>query len=180
MSRHISLSHHLYVNIDNTFLGPSMPCGVTKGIWHGIYCKPDQTLLTHILLESGAHWSGIPIHAISTTNNFTYDYKQLMPWSGMGENIETVFFKYLEGLSAEVLYPIKSTGRHTGIMIDWSDGYSKYPQEHKPLNLIELSNGQFALLPNNYVIYQDKHFTSISAKENMKHYLRGDEIYWGE
>jgi len=64
-------------------------------------------------------------------------------------------------------------------MIDWKDGFSRYPQEHKPLILIELKNGQFGLYPNNFVTYQDKHFVENQSKENLKFYKRGDKIYWG-
>ena len=81
MSRHANLPFHLYVNIHNSFLGPDMPHGVTQGIWHGIYCRPNQILMCHILLESGAHWSGLPIHALSCSEDFKYDSNQLMPVS---------------------------------------------------------------------------------------------------
>jgi len=101
-----------------------------------------------------------------------------MPWTAMGDDIETFYAKYLEGLVCEVHAPFKGRGRHTGIMIDWSDGYSRYPQEHKPLNLISLESGQFALLPNNYATYSDGHFSKVSARENLKHYRRGEEVYW--
>jgi hypothetical protein len=134
--------------------------------------------MCHVLLESGANWSGLPIHALSTTDDFSIDRKDLMPWTSMGDNMETFYSTMLEGLQAETLRPIKAKGRHTGIIIDWADGYSRYPQEHKPLNLIQLDSGQFALLPNNYVIYSDKHFVDEKARENLKHYKRGENIYW--
>jgi hypothetical protein len=44
--------------------------------------------------------------------------------------------------------------------------------------LIALDSGQFALLPNNYTIYAEKHFVDDAAKDNLKHYRRGEEIYW--
>jgi hypothetical protein len=75
---------------------------------------------------------------------------------------------------------MESKGRHLGIMIDWKDGFSKYPQEHKPLNVIQLENGQFAFLPNNFVVYDDKHFVSKNAQEYFKYYKRGEKIYWGK
>jgi hypothetical protein len=62
--------------------------------------------------------------------------------------------------------------------VDWKDGYSRYPAEHKPLSLIQLDSGQFVLFPNNYVVYKEKHFVSHKAKENMKHYRRGEEVFW--
>jgi hypothetical protein len=178
MAKHTSLPFHFYVNVDNMFLGPDMPSGHTKAIWHGVYCREYQTMSCHVLLESGAHWSGLPIQAISTTDDFTYNYGALMPWAGMGEDIEAVFMPFLEGLRANVLQPIERLGRHTGIVIDWKDGYSRYPAEHKPLSLIVLDSGQFALLPNNYVVYEEKHFVNESSAENLKHYRRGERVYW--
>lgn len=180
MSRHASLPYHIYVNVDNTFLGPDMPKGITRGLWHGIYSRPFQTLMCHVFLESGAHWSGLPLHAISTKNSFVYTHNELMPWAAMGNDLDVIHLSYLEGLSSILSTNIKIEGRHTGIMIDWSDGYSRYPEEHKPLNLIELLNGQFALIPNNFATYSDKHFVNDKSKENLKHYLRGETIYWGE
>lgn len=178
MGRHADLPFHLYVNVNNRFLGPNMPEGTTAAIWHGVYSRVYQVLLCHVMLESGAHWSGMPLHALSATGDFSLPVEQLMPWFAMGEDTEVHFAKYLEGLRCSVHAPFKAEGRHTGIMVDWSDGYSRYPHEHKPLNLISLDSGQFALLPNNYATYQDKHFVSEASRANLKHYKRGEEVYW--
>lgn len=178
MGRNANLPFHLYVNIDNKFLGPNMPEGTTQAIWHGVYCREYQTLMAHVMLESGAHWSGLPVHSMSSTKDFSWKMEQLMPWAAMGNEIETFSVKYLEGLECDVFKPIESKGRHTGIMIDWVDGYSRYPAEHKPLNVIQMENGQFAFLPNNFVLYRDKHFTDSKTKENLKHYRRGETVYW--
>ena len=173
MPKHTPLPFHFYVNVNNAFLGPDMPEGVTKGIWHGVYCREYQILSCHVFLESGAHWSGLPLHAISCTDDFRHDSNVLMPWAGMGEEIEAVHMPFLEGLEVT-----NHPGRHTGLIIDWKDGYSRYPEEHKPLSLIQLETGQFALLPNNYVLYKEKHFVNDAANENLKHYRRGEEVYW--
>lgn len=85
---------------------------------------------------------------------------------------------FLEGLEAIVMGPVSGSGRHTGIVVDWRDGYSRYPEEHKPLNLIVMGTGQFALLPNNYVVYNEKHFVDSRARENLRHYRRGETVYW--
>jgi hypothetical protein len=180
LSRHSSLPFHLYVKVNNKYLGNNMPKGYTNCIWHGVFGRLNQVLSCHVLLESGANWSGLPIHAISISEDFSYDYQQLMPWSTMGENIETIHMKYLEGMKCFTRQIIKDcAARHTGIVIDWTDGFSRYPQEHKPLNLIELNNGQFALYPNNYLEFEDKHFVLESAKENLRFYKREENVYWG-
>jgi len=178
MSKNANLPFHFYVNVNNEFLGPQMPRGSTKGIWHAVYSKEYQTLLCHVFLESGAHWSGLPLHAMSTKEDWSLTGEQLMPWTSMGDHIETFYAKYMEGLECEVFNPFTMNGRHTGLIVDWEDGYSRYPSEHKPLNLVELRNGQFALLPNNFLLFKDKHFTESLAKENLKFYRRGETTYW--
>jgi hypothetical protein len=34
------------------------------------------------------------------------------------------------------------------------------------------------LLPNNFLLFKDKHFTESLAKENLKFYRRGETTYW--
>ena len=178
MGRHANLPFHLYVNVSNEFLGPSMPPGVTPGVWHGVYGRPNQVLLAHVVLESGAHWSGMPLHALSTTTDFSLGWRDLMPWSTMGTDVEVWSASYLEGLAAEVRSPFAGAGRHTGLVVDWADGFSRYPAEHKPLSLIALTTGQFALLPNNYFSVTDAHFTTTEARTNLPRYRRGEAVYW--
>ena len=71
-------------------------------------------------------------------------------------------------------------GRHTGIMLDWADGFSRYPAEHKPLNMIELEGGQFALLPNNYCVFSDRHFIRTDKGKDLHRYRRNDVTLWSE
>jgi hypothetical protein len=96
----------------------------------------------------------------------------------MGENLDVWHARYLEGLTVSILKPFRERGRHTGIIVDWCDGFSRYPQEHKPLSLINVSSGQFALLPNNYFLLHDAHFVDPASQENLKHYRRGETVYW--
>lgn len=175
MSKHASLPYHMYVNVDNKFLGPNMPEGITKALWHGVYGRPYQLLLCHVMLETGAHWSGLPLHAISTTKNFSISHDDLMPWKCMGEEMDVVKMEYLEGLQVTTA---TGSGRHTGIIIDWKDGYSMYQQEHKPLSLISLDSGQYTLRPNNYCLFKDSHFIDESLLSQTKNYRRGEDVYW--
>lgn len=178
--KHTTLSEIFYVEVPNDALGPDMPPGTTPGILHGVYGKPGQLLLTHVLLESGAHWSGIPLIALTATGATglpRHFQDELQPWGCMGTEPIVSKLDYLEGLVVQPRF-IDEPGRHTGLIIDWEGPFSKHPQEHKPLSLIQLQTGAFALLPNNYFIVSDKHFTKES--ELTKFYRRGEETYWEE
>lgn len=156
-----------------------MPEGVTPGLWWGIHCRPGQALMCHVMLASGAHWSGIPIHKVGTAGQFARGHCDLMPWAAMGEHVEAFHASYLEGMAVGIRRPFDDSGRHTGIMVDWADGFSRYPQEHKPLNLIETAGGQFALLPNNFVEFEDRHLVQQGLRDQLRLYRRGEVTYWG-
>lgn len=175
---HSSLPYHLYVWVDNKNLGPDMPPGLTEGILHGVYARDGQKMLCHVLLKTGAHWSGIPLHQIKH-KPITESLADAEPWSCMGTEITTTFFDYLEGLSGRTIKD-NLYFRHTGIVIDWNNGFSRYPEEHKPLSLVALEQGNFGLLPNNYFKLLDKHFTEKLEETNviLKKYKRGDKVYW--
>ena len=175
---HISLPYHFYVLVDNKYLGPEVPPGFTEGILHGIFCKSGQLMLTHVQLETGAHWSGLPLHALRH-KKVSEELSSIQPWGCMGSEITATHFPYLEGLKGKTLKE-NLKFRHTGIVVDWNDGYSRYPQEHKPLSLIALEQGNFGLLPNNYFKIYDKHFTEDleELNVNLKKYVRNDIVYW--
>lgn len=186
MPRHAALPFHLYVNVSNAALGDKMPEGVTRGIWHAAYCRPGQLMQAHVLLETGAHWSGLHLHDMSTTSSFLRHGNDLQPWGGMGDELEIVHLPYLEGLEVrgstagdkQLISSRGFCGRHTGLVFDWRDGFSRYPQEHKPLNLIELFDGQFMLYPNNFCRFLDKHFTSWAKSDDLAKYRRNDLVIW--
>jgi hypothetical protein len=175
---HSQLPHHFYVYVDNAYIGPEMPKGFTKGILHGFYGRDAQMMMCHVLLETGAHWSGMPLSAVyhKEVNN-SIDF--LQPWGCMGKEMQITFFDYLEGLTGKTLKE-NLKFRHTGIIVDWKDGFSRYPSEHKPLSLLALEQGNFALLPNNYFRLFDKHFTEPleQSNVNLKKYKRGETVYW--
>lgn len=177
MGSHANLPYHLYVHVSNAALGPAMPPGYTRAIWHAVYARPGQLLLAQCLLETGAHWCGIPLHMISTSSGFGASAPEREPWGAMGERVQAIHAHYLEGLPV-TMRSTRDLGRHTGIVIDYEDGFSRYPHEHKPLNLVNLDNGQFALLPNNYLLFADKHFTGDAKSASLAYYRRGETVYW--
>ena len=108
MPRHANLPFHLYVHIDNRALGPTMPAGTTRAIWHAVYCRPGQIVMAHVLLETGAEWCGVPLHMIAADPD-AFRVKpladpdapgDLQPWGAMGEHVEAVHLEYLEGMMA--------------------------------------------------------------------------------
>lgn len=178
MSRHGNLPHHLYVYVDNEQLG--LPSGYTEGIWHGVFAREGQILLSHILLETGAHWTGVPLHAIHhKINPEVRKPGQIQPWGNMGTDIDVTYLKHLDGIEVEYFKEnIKGIG--TGMVVDWYDGFTRYPEQHKPLHIIAMEDGNYYLLPNNYLRWFDPSFTVDSKWQECKNYKRGNQVWFPE
>jgi len=177
--KHCALPHHLYVWVDNKYLDGSR--GVTPGVLHGICARPGQVVLCHLLLETGAHWTGVPIHGISCKEIVPAPLPvgRIQPWGAMGSEINVTHLPYLEGLQVEVFKELWK-GRSTGIIVDWDDGFTRHPDQHKALHLLEMETGHYCLQPNNYLKWRDPSFVDESKWPIAKNYRRGEEVWWPE
>lgn len=170
---HTSLPYPIYVNVLNTMLGMN-DAGTTRALWHGVHSREGQVLMCHLMLETGAHWSGMPLHGISSTTCFATP-QQCCSWGAMGQRISSTLLWYLQGLRATV----DGVGAvHTGIIIDWLDGYALVPAEHKPLNLLCTDDGWYMLMENNRCRFEDAHLIDPSTSHQTQHYRRNTITYW--
>ena len=180
---HANLPFHLYVRVPNWVItNGKVKDGFTRGIWWGVYARLGQHVMTNILLETGANWTGVAVKDVCLDEDCDSPVDSdspLFPWAAMGDDVYAFHANYLEGLMVTDVRKNLVLGRHTGIVIDWSDGFSMYPAEHKPLNLIACNrhNG-FALLPNNFCQFEDKHFVVKGEHTVLKNYRRQSEVYW--
>ena len=123
--KHTNLPGHIYVWVNNKYLGPKMPKGYTYGLWHGIHSREGQILMAHVLLETGAQlvWMYLFTQCLTFTDQQSGKRSRpscfYMPWTAMGPHIEAWDAKYLDGLKVEC-FRQGYTGIHTGIIIDWS------------------------------------------------------------
>lgn len=179
--RHTPLPNHFYVWADKRYLTEGKEEGNTPAVLHSVYGRPGQVLLTHLLLESGAHWSGVPLFAIFHKPHARMPHLALgrcQPWGNMGEDIEAIHMPYLEGL--QISLRGDRGGRSTGTIIDWRDGFTRHPDMHKPLHLLTMDDGTFALQPNNHIRWRDPSFVVEGRWEETTAYRRGSETWWPE
>lgn len=176
--RHVSLPNHMYVWADNRYLTGGAKGGTTPAVLHAVYGRPGEALLTHLLLETGAHWSGVPIHGIYHKPDATpAPLARCQPWSNMGSHMEAVHLPYLDGLQVTVQ---GRRGRATGTVIDWSDGFTRHPHMHKPLHMLLMDDGTLSFQPNNYIRWEDPSFVDESTWNQTADYRRGEVSFYPE
>jgi len=128
-----------------------------------VTCIAGRPPLFTVHTQSGAVFSRLPIHAFFSLNGprHAHTLQELCPWTCIGNKAQAITHAYLKNYDGQL--KDLGTGRYL-FTIDYFDGdYSEDPEQHKTHNIFELESGAFAAVPNNHVLFKDKHFTVDSA-----------------
>lgn len=165
MAEHnLSLPRHLYGFVRERFLYDGEPGheAMIPAVIHGISSTPSRSLGFHVLLENGARWSDLPLHALAHSR-YAADLplEELSLWDAFGHEVTATAYEYLRDL--EVKARLRSGRVEAGVYVcsfDWiNSGFSLEPVQHKEIHLIALDNGNYALLPNYRLLFSDPSFT---------------------
>jgi hypothetical protein len=149
----------------------------------GAHAFLNRPLLFTCHLSTGALFSGVPINHLSHSNNNIYarvlGLAALQPWGCLGDNLGVVRLDYLKDY--DCLCKIEDDqifGRYLCTFFFKEGGHlEEDPEQMKTMNMIALENGQFALLPNNRILFTDSHFTEVREfpkyKRNTEYFLAG-------
>lgn len=159
----IDLPRHLYGFIRAEFVydlqehhGELLPCVIFAAA-----SQRNRSLTFHVLLEDGAQFARIPLHALCYLKDAPrMTLPDLMLWDCFGEDVTVAAFAYLREMEATAFL---RSGEQRGTYVcsfDWvGNGYSETPEQHKVMHLLALQNGCFALQPNNRLRWEDPSFT---------------------
>ena len=177
-----------------------------KGIWVTAKSIPGRAFYFETYLpDYGALYDKLPISAFVSdpvTPTPDMDLYNLQFWNCMDYGVVAVSKNFIASMDIEVF--TRDHGTLTGQYIATLDNYnvdpdhvdystSEKPAEHKSHNIIELSNGQFCLYPNNRMRVYDNSLTpdkplqpdfKVSTKEyqveNGQKFRLGDtdEYFW--
>lgn len=132
----------------------------------GASSLPGRAVLFHCQLNNGAVYYRLPISAFGV--GYEFGLGLLQTWDCASKDMECFTFDYLNFQSVTCLKLNKATGTYI-TTFDWS-GYgstAEIAHEHKCLHLIKLNNGQFALQPNNYLLWHEKSNVKIDDSHKL-------------
>lgn len=163
----------IHTNVRLEYVTNNEQTGLEEVYLFAVTCISGRPPLFTCHTKNGAVYSRLPLEAFTDNQNTNAD-KDLVPWTCLGEKAFVIKHEYLKDY--EVLIPsLKMTGRYL-FTIDYYDGnYSEDPEQHKSHNVIELEDGRYTAMPNNYCVFKDKHFTNKDL--DYKHYRR-QTTYW--
>ncbi len=140
-----------------------------EGYIFGVKTIPGRALMFEVLLENGAVFSELPIHAFVDINIDRDMYpliekvSSLQLWDSPSYHHTVMKYDVLAGLNCRVYLPrISKTplnGRYM-FTIDYAESpLSELPDEHKATHIIKLDIGVYCAQPNNRVLFSDASFT---------------------
>ena len=157
--------------------------GIIEGYLVAARCRPSEPLLFSVHLANGALYSGLPINAISHIEQAQQHSKEetsveeAQPWSCLDGPASAVELSYLRNYDVQINAPgLKSGGRYL-FTIDYAGtGLASDPQQYKMHHIIAQDEGCLVAMPNNYLLFKDKHFTGGENLSTAS--LRRNEIYY--
>jgi hypothetical protein len=173
----------IYCNIRREYLydlkqnyGETQNCVV-----FGVASIPGRAVLFHCLLESGAIYYRLPISAFiqkgfDRRNVPDQDLKDLELWNSFSYFPNIICFDFLKGQSCKYINKGKTYNAEYLFTIDWAHPdanildteHSEIPHEHKCGHVLALCNGNYAIQPNNRILWNVPSFTTSSHKPDYK------------
>lgn len=159
--------------------------GTEEAYAFGIQSVPGRALAFHVMLRSGAHYRGVPIHAILTTpggERLTLGECQL--WDCFTFTPKVHVFSYLrehQCLCRTRSQEVRGTYLFT---VDWlpdsweKPGFVLNPEQNKCAHVIEAEGGALLALPTNRIQWIDGYFIGDKGcAKNMAYRVQEDTYH---
>lgn len=139
-----------------------------EGFLFGVTSLMNKTLLFNFMSKGGGHFCRLPIHAFCHKLDAPkQSLNDLVTWNNFSYYIGVVRYDYLITF-CKAKVKLRDNKVYLGnylFTVDYANpdkdlpaqdfGLSESPYDHKSANLYKLDNGNFAIQPNNRVLYVD-------------------------
>jgi len=178
------LPHHQYVFVDTAFTHRAPETPSLPAIWFGLVSYPSRALGCTVLLESGAVYRNVPLHALAHTPeglHIPWGLQDAQHWDCYSSGFTTLAYDTLSGLAclAKTAPGEQRKGAYLCTIAPMGDAYSAVPAQAKELVLVALNNGRYTLQPTDRVVFRDASFTvgDLAFPRGLR---RQDETYSAE
>lgn len=161
-----SIPVHQYVFVDSSFTH-HQPSGFTPAIWFGLVSMPGRVWGCNVLLECGAVYRNIPLHALSFHQDFQAPWgeKDAQSWDCYSSQFSVHEYSLLRSMRCTaVVGDEKFNGEYLFTVAPIECGYDRCPEQNKEFVFAKLDNGRLVAKPTNEIYFTDKSFTSTKGK----------------
>jgi len=152
---------HQYVWVDSQFTH-LVPCGWIRAVWFGLVSIPSRMWGCNVVLESGAIYRNLPLHALAVTEQPepVWRPEDAQTWDCYGYEFSTLVYPYLAELAVTVKAHHRAyAGMYLFTAAPKGDGFSHVPEQAKEFSFCELQNGRYTVQPTNHILVEERSFT---------------------
>jgi len=155
-----STPRHHYVFVDSRFTHRE-PCGFLPAVWFGLVSCPSRAWGCTVMLESGAIYRNLPIHALSFCDNPPdWSERDAQEWDCYGWSWTAHEYDYLRELRVKAKAGDREyLGEYLFSVAPLFDSFSAYPEQAKEFTFVKLDNGRITAQPTNRTIFVERSFT---------------------
>ncbi len=142
----------------------------TEGYVFGVCAMEGRCLSFHVLLETGAQWARLPVHAIVFQKEApSLELKYIQPWDCPSYHVAVTAYSYLRNMPTKVLLGNGQMVRGNYLFtVDYAEMAFAENDEHKCSHLIKTENGLLIAQPNNRCLWGDAILTNIETYPSYK------------
>jgi hypothetical protein len=154
----------LNVNITLQYATANIPgLGIVPAAVHAARSRAGKAMTFHVHLDTGPHYSLLPIDQIFHSDGDRFKLGDIQPWSCFSDEVEYFVFERFRFGRVRVL-PLNIQARYIGTF-DWlNNDFSDMIEEFKQGHFLALENGQYGIFPNNMLLFEDKAWTGKEIK----------------
>ena len=163
------LPRHLYVYVDSSFIRRD-GTGFEPAVWFGLTAKFGEMWGANLMLECGAIYRNIPLHALAFRPDPTPVWKEqdAQAWDCYGAQFSVLEYRYLTNVQAEIRKPSKMMGSYLFTAVPLFDGYTRHPGQSKEFVFLELENGRLTCKSTDMLIFHDKSFCTPAWPTDLR------------
>ena len=151
------LPRHQYVRVDRAVTRKDST-GFEPAVWFALVSIPGRTWGCHLMLENGAVYRNVPLHAIAHGDDpspWTPATAQI--WDCYGPKFSTIEYHYLSGLDVEIRH--HGPARYLFTAVPIGDAFTAASDQAKEFSFVALENGRFGAYPTDWCLFTEKSFT---------------------
>lgn len=152
----------------------------------GIQSIAGRALGFHVMLQSGAHYRGVPIHALAMQHCDPRPLEDCQLWDCFSHRPAVTVFSYLRDHEANCYLRSGVVSGTYLFTVDWlpdsweRPGFTLRPEQNKCAHVMALDDGNLAALPTNRIAWKDAYFCGQNPDPKRMGYSVQEDIYQAE
>lgn len=167
------------VNINSRFL--TGVDGFETGTLISLRALQNQSYQFNVLLSSGALFTGLPIHALTTKNVEKLTLSECQPFDAIDSDIEIIIFDSLKYMPCTVktFNDNIHNGRYLFTIDSIGEGLSRHPIQWKQIHFVETEKGHILAYPQYRIQFKDKSLC-LDCENDLPKYNFNENIWISE